>query len=189
TKFGAASEIPVKFIEKNVSLRGKFHHVTENGIGVEHIPISVPVISRLVRQRPSNALLLIRLAGVELTEEGKTWLKHQLEPSEFLWFKLIGRQNDILDCLVSVNRGGVFSMSLNEEILRQGLGRTVPIDSLAHQYRLHWKVHRRLLRAEGKAEKKGKGLWKQQNLRERISAYLNDYKMLRLWKKLLKRIW
>lgn len=48
TKFQTASEIPARFIEKNVSLRGKVHSITERGLEVEHVPIYLPVLSPLL---------------------------------------------------------------------------------------------------------------------------------------------
>lgn len=48
TKFQAASEIPARFIERNVSLRGKVHSIAEKGLEVEHVPIYLPVLSPLL---------------------------------------------------------------------------------------------------------------------------------------------
>lgn len=48
TKFGSSSEIPARFIERNVSIRGKVRSVTERGLEVEHIPIHVPLLSPLL---------------------------------------------------------------------------------------------------------------------------------------------
>ncbi|MGH0140293.1 UNVERIFIED_CONTAM: hypothetical protein FKN15_046074 [Acipenser sinensis] len=50
SKFGSALEIPAQFIEKNVRLSGRVHCVTEKALEVEYVPISVPVISSLLRQ-------------------------------------------------------------------------------------------------------------------------------------------
>ncbi|MED6232862.1 hypothetical protein ATANTOWER_003463 [Ataeniobius toweri] len=54
TKFQGASEIPLRFIERNVSLRGKVHSITERGIEVEHVPIYLPVISPLLSRHRGN---------------------------------------------------------------------------------------------------------------------------------------
>lgn len=54
TRFQAASEIPARFIERNVSLRGKVHSVTERGLEVEHVPIHLPVLSRLLSKHKGN---------------------------------------------------------------------------------------------------------------------------------------
>uniref|UniRef100_A0A8C6YRV3 Chromosome 3 open reading frame 33 n=1 Tax=Nothoprocta perdicaria TaxID=30464 RepID=A0A8C6YRV3_NOTPE len=158
--FTSALDIPVEFVEKNVKLRGKIRHVTETGLEVEHVPISVPFLAAL--QRKCN-LLLVRLAGVELTPGAVVWLQEELKPSQMIWFQLLGRQDLALECLVLVNKGRFLSTCLNEEILRQGLGRTARIEGLRHDSRLYWKLHKRLLRAELKAAKKNKGIWKEES--------------------------
>ncbi|AWO98855.1 putative protein C3orf33 -like isoform 4 [Scophthalmus maximus] len=106
TKFQAASEIPARFIERNVSLRGKVHSITEKGLEVEHVPIYLPVLSPLLSKHKvvSTSFLLVRLAGVELTPEGRVWLQNNLAPAQTVWLKLISRQDDTLQCLVSQSR-------------------------------------------------------------------------------------
>lgn len=59
--------------------------------------------------------LQVRLAGVELTAEGRDWLRRQLEPAETpptVWLKLIRREGDTLHCLVS--KGRVRELALNQ---------------------------------------------------------------------------
>ena len=53
---------------------------------------------------PDVSPLLVRLAGVELTPEGKMWLQENLAPAETVWLKLISREEDTLHCLVSHGR-------------------------------------------------------------------------------------
>lgn len=50
TKFTTAMEIPVEFIEKNVKLRGRLHRISEQGLEIEHVPITLPIISSLQRR-------------------------------------------------------------------------------------------------------------------------------------------
>ncbi|XP_009701976.1 PREDICTED: protein C3orf33 homolog, partial [Cariama cristata] len=172
TKFTSALDIPVEFVEKNVKLRGKLHHVTEKGLEVEHIPISIPFLTSI--QRKSKGLLLVRLAGVELAPRGMAWLQQELKPKQMIWFQLLGREDLALECLVLVNKGRFLSVCLNEEILRQGLGRTARIEGLHHDSRLYWKLHKRLLRAELRALKKNKGIWKEESYSERIRGHIRD---------------
>lgn len=54
TKFQSVSEIPSRFIERNVSLRGKVHSITERGIKVEHVPIYLPILSPLLSKHKGN---------------------------------------------------------------------------------------------------------------------------------------
>uniref|UniRef100_A0A3B5LTL6 TNase-like domain-containing protein n=1 Tax=Xiphophorus couchianus TaxID=32473 RepID=A0A3B5LTL6_9TELE len=179
TKFQAASEIPVRFIEGNVSLRGKVRSITERGIEVEHVPIYLPIISPHKQDDyASTSPLLVRLAGVELTPEGKTWLQKNLVPPQTVWLKLISREDNMLHCLV---------YCMNEELLRLGLARSAPIAGLPPGSPLYWRLHKRLHRAEVKAEKKGRGLWKKEGLWERASKALKDNPLLRLMGRIFRR--
>lgn len=45
SKFTKGIDIPVEFIEKNVKLRGRVLQITERGLEVEHVPITIPFIS------------------------------------------------------------------------------------------------------------------------------------------------
>ncbi|XP_030008371.1 protein C3orf33 homolog isoform X2 [Sphaeramia orbicularis] len=189
TKFQAASEIPARFIEKNVSLRGKVHSITDKGLEVEHIPIHLPVISPLLTKHSGvcSSPLLVHLVGVEMTPEGKEWLQKNLLPAQTVWLKLISREDDILHCLVSQSRGLLWSCCINENILRLGLARTTPITGVQPDSRLYWQLHRRLHRAEVKAERKGLGLWKEDSLWERASKSIRDNALVRLMRRLFKR--
>uniref|UniRef100_A0A8C3DSG6 Uncharacterized protein n=2 Tax=Corvus moneduloides TaxID=1196302 RepID=A0A8C3DSG6_CORMO len=178
TKFTSPLDIPVEFVEKNVKLRGKLHHITEKGLEVEHIPISIPFITAIQRKWQPEGLLLIRLAGVELAPGSTAWLQRELLPKQPLWFQLLGRDSSALECLVLVHKGGLLSVCLNEELLSQGLGRAARIEGLPHHSRLYWKLHKRLLRAELKAVKKNKGIWKDQSYSERIQERISSNKFL-----------
>ncbi|XP_039613391.1 protein C3orf33 homolog isoform X3 [Polypterus senegalus] len=103
TKFYSTLDIPKSFIQQNVKLRGKVHHVTDQGLAVEHLPITIPFISSILRKRQQDALLTVKLAGVELTEDGKAWLKQNLAPAQVVWFRLLGKENSAVDCLVLAN--------------------------------------------------------------------------------------
>lgn len=48
--------------------------------------------------------MLVHLAGVELTPEGREWLQKNLAPAQTVWLKLISREDDKLHCLVSQSR-------------------------------------------------------------------------------------
>ncbi|XP_034024779.1 protein C3orf33 homolog isoform X2 [Thalassophryne amazonica] len=187
TRFHAVSEIPVRFIERNVSLRGKVHVVTEKGLKVEHVPIYLPVISPLLSKHKGASPLTVHLAGVELTPDGRTWLQKNLTPAQIVWFKLISREDDTLHCLVSYSRGSMWSCCVNEEVLKLGLARTAPISGVLPGSRLYWRLHKQLHRAEFRAEKKGRGLWKEDSLWERTVKAVRDNMLLRLLRRLFKR--
>ncbi|KAM8922224.1 protein C3orf33 homolog isoform 2-T2 [Lycaon pictus] len=104
SKFTSSSDIPVEFIRKNVKLRGRLRRITEDGLEIEHIPITLPIISSW-KKEPCG-VLLVKLAGVELTETGKLWLQEELKPSQLLWFQLLGKENSALFCYLLVNKVG-----------------------------------------------------------------------------------
>ncbi|XP_054432754.1 protein C3orf33 homolog isoform X2 [Pteronotus mesoamericanus] len=188
SKFTSSSDIPVEFIRKNVKLRGRIHRITEDGLEIEHIPITLPLISSWRRKEPCG-VLLVKLAGVELAETGKVWLQKELKPSQLLWFQLLGKENSALFCYLLVNKGRFFTVSLNEEILRRGLGKTVLVKGLNYDSKIFWKIHRNLLKAELRALKKGEGIWKEESEKE---SYLEKFKdsWKEVWKEdsYLKRI-
>uniref|UniRef100_A0A4W5LA53 TNase-like domain-containing protein n=1 Tax=Hucho hucho TaxID=62062 RepID=A0A4W5LA53_9TELE len=187
TRFGVASEIPARFIEKNVSLRGRVQTITEIGLEVEHIPIYIPVLSPLLAKGGGGVFTLaVHLAGVELTPEGRVWLEQHLSPAQTVWLKLVSREEETLHCLVSVSRGSLRSLCLNEEVLRLGLARTVPVSGLHPQSHLYLRLHQRLLRAEVKAERKGRGMWKEDSLWERTSQAVRDNSLVRLIRRIFK---
>lgn len=187
TKFGTVAEIPERFIEKNVSLRGRVHSITEKGLEVEHVPIHVPVISSLLRKGACASPLAVRLAGVEVTPEARLWMERHLGPAQPVWLRLISREAETLDCFVSLSKGSVWSQCVNEELLKLGLARTVPIAGLPPRSRLHWRLHKRLLAAEVKAERKRRGLWKEDSLWEKTSQAVSDNRVVRLLRRLFKR--
>uniref|UniRef100_A0A672MVI4 Chromosome 3 open reading frame 33 n=1 Tax=Sinocyclocheilus grahami TaxID=75366 RepID=A0A672MVI4_SINGR len=164
TKFGTAADIPTRFIERNISIRGRLSNITEKGLEVEHIPIYVPLLSH------SLTLLDVRLAGVELTAEGQDWIGQQLKPAETVWLRLIVRQNETLHSLVALS-----NTCVNEEISRHGLTRTSPFVGLDPHSRIYWRLYKRFLRAESRAEKNGKGLWKEESRWERVLEWKKIY--------------
>uniref|UniRef100_A0A8D0AKY0 TNase-like domain-containing protein n=1 Tax=Sander lucioperca TaxID=283035 RepID=A0A8D0AKY0_SANLU len=184
TKFQAASEIPARFIERNISLRGKVHSVTERGLEVEHVPIYLPVLSPLLSKHKGvcTSLMLVHLAGVELTPEGRVWLQKNLAPAQTVWLKLISREDDILFFITVY-----LIYCLSEKVLMLGLARTAPLVGVLPDSRLYWRLHKRLHRAEVKAERKGRGLWKQDSLWERASEAVMDNPLFRLMRRIFRR--
>ncbi|XP_068939539.1 protein C3orf33 homolog [Petaurus breviceps papuanus] len=171
SKFVSPSDIPVEFIKNHVKLRGRLRRITAKGLELEHVPINIPIISSWRRQ--PYGFLLIKLAGVELTEAGHLWLKKELQPFQVLWFQLLARDNSTLICHLLVNRGFYFTVSLNEEILRRGLGKTVLIKGLDHNSKIYWAIHRNLLKAELQAIRRGEGIWKEDTEK---SSYIEKFK-------------
>lgn len=88
-----------------------------------------------------------------------------------------------------LHQGSVWSYCLNDEVLQLGLARTAPIVGLLPDSHLYWRLHKRLHRAEVRAEKKGRGLWKQPGLWERLSEAVSDSAFFQLMSRTFKRTW
>lgn len=87
------------------------------------------------------------------------------------------------------HQGSMWSYCLNEEVLKLGLARTAPIVGLLPDSRLYWRLHKRLHRAEVRAERKGRGLWKQDSLLEKAWKAVSDSTLVTLMKRIFKRTW
>lgn len=83
TRFRAPSEIPSRFIERNVSLRGRVRSITDRGVEVEHVPVYLPVLSPLLSKfKGINGFLLqtqkqASSSDVLLCCYDFNWLLHQ----------------------------------------------------------------------------------------------------------------
>ncbi|TNN01728.1 hypothetical protein fugu_011110 [Takifugu bimaculatus] len=190
TRFRAASEIPARFIERNVSLRGRVRSVSDRGVEVEHVPIYLPVLSPLLSKVKGvdSSSILVHLAGVELTPEGRVWLQENLAPAQTVWLKLISREDDMLHCLVRRSQqGSVWGRCVNEELLWLGLARTAPVVGVRTDSRIYWHLHKRLHRAEVKAERKGRGLWQRDSTWERVSRAILDSSVIRMMRRIFQK--
>ncbi|XP_069583561.1 protein C3orf33 homolog isoform X2 [Ranitomeya imitator] len=128
TKFTSAKEIPEEFIKKNVKLRGKVIRVNGETIEIDHVPISLPILRSVQQRWHGQGSLLVRLAGVELTQNGKVWLQDNLQPSQVLWFQLLNRQDSMLDCFVFINRKFFTTCMINTKSLH--MNSTVDLEEL-----------------------------------------------------------
>uniref|UniRef100_A0A674N721 Chromosome 3 open reading frame 33 n=1 Tax=Takifugu rubripes TaxID=31033 RepID=A0A674N721_TAKRU len=189
TRFRAASEIPARFIERNVSLRGRVRSVSDRGVEVEHVPVYLPVLSPLLSKVKGvdSSSILVHLAGVELTPEGRVWLQENLAPAQTVWLKLISREDDMLHCLVRRSQGSVWGRCVNEELLWLGLARTTPVVGVRTDSRIYWHLHKRLHRAEVKAERKGRGLWQRDSTWERVSRAILDSSVIRMMRRIFQK--
>lgn len=90
-------------------------------------------------------------------------------------------------------QGFLFNTCINEEILLLGLGRTAPLHGLDPHSRLYWRLHARLLKCELRAERKGRGIWKRESLREKVAQAVRSNTtitaMKRIMKWVLRRTW
>uniref|UniRef100_A0A8C1GM28 Chromosome 3 open reading frame 33 n=1 Tax=Cyprinus carpio TaxID=7962 RepID=A0A8C1GM28_CYPCA len=153
TKFGSATDIPAQFIERNISIRRRLRNITEKGLEVEHIPI----------YEPHNPCLqsLMKTPLIKCLFSRPAHLFHSCHRDYSLFFQ-----------------GSVFNTCVNEELLRHGLASTSPFVGLDPQSWIYWHLYKRFLRAESRAEKKGKGLWMEESHCERAAGHLMKYSLI-----------
>ncbi|XP_018412529.1 PREDICTED: protein C3orf33 homolog [Nanorana parkeri] len=188
TKFTNAKHIPDNFIKRSVKLRGKVISVKEHTIEIEHIPIRVPILTSLLKKWHGHGILLVRLAGVELTPSGQHWLLTNLQPSQRLWFQLLNREDSMLDCFIFINRGGFFNECLNVVLLKEGLGRAAHISSKHAEPGHHWTFYKRLLQAEVRAQRARKGIWEQESQLDVLKNKIFTHSIFQKTKQLLNSL-
>lgn len=76
---------------------------------------------------------------------------------------------------------------MNEELLGLGLARTAPVAGIRPDARIYWRLHKRLHRAEVKAERKGRGLWQRDSVWERVSRAFRDSSFIRLMRRIFQK--
>lgn len=132
-------------------------------------------------------LLIMKLKNLQNLIRSFHW-SHDCSLMYMCWFffSLLSRAISPLSYL---HQGSLWSHCLNEEVLQLGLARTAPIVGLMPDSYLYWRLHKRLHRAEVRAERKGRGLWKQPSLWERVSEAVSDSAFFQLMRRTFKRTW
>ncbi|XP_078620815.1 protein C3orf33-like [Branchiostoma floridae x Branchiostoma japonicum] len=177
SKFYTVADIPPHFIQKNIRLQGKVIKVTDQHLQVEHIPILYLKIPYLMKKQEGT--IGVHLAGVKFEEGAVEWLKENVH-SQAVFFKMLQINScQELDCVVTTRRPGwrglFSSMCLNEELIRQGLGKVAPIEGM-QVGTTYVKLTKMLLRAELVAERKRRGVWTEPTVLERYRARYDNAK-------------
>jgi len=126
--------------------------------------------------------LNITIAGIELSEPGKTWLRQQLiwRP---IWFTLIRRLNEDDIQADIITKKGRFSRkySVNKELIRRGLGRVPLLDDSTHDFALktnaaYSRLIHELVISEKYADRRGVGMWRRRTALEALLSYPSQIK-------------
>ncbi|XP_042239062.1 uncharacterized protein LOC121877388 [Homarus americanus] len=120
---------------------------------VEHAPV-IPL-----QWQKSDNLLPLQLADVEVTGAGVAHVRAHLLRRR-TWFTLISHNTDDNTLVSLVKPAKLFSRSINEQLVREGLALTAPMDLELHHDPCYIKHYKRLLQAQEYAEKKQLGMWK-----------------------------
>ncbi|XP_074655890.1 protein C3orf33 homolog isoform X2 [Tubulanus polymorphus] len=176
-QFAHATEIPARFIQRNVRLRGTVHSISADGIlQVKHIPIAT--LKWLKYFKPAKTgLLPVKLAAVNLTESAYPWI-HDTLTSKHIWFRLIHRPDsaETVHCIVTTDKSFWSAIKVNENLVRNGLANVHDVSEYPNENKLVLRFIDKLHKAESYAKRKGKGVWKRPSLKERVSERISDYK-------------
>uniref|UniRef100_UPI00358EEC0A protein C3orf33 homolog isoform X2 n=1 Tax=Myxine glutinosa TaxID=7769 RepID=UPI00358EEC0A len=165
--FRHATDVPAGFVRGGVRLRGRVCSASEGNLILEHLPI-ISFRKRTGQLTNGEEGLHVRLAGVDLTHDGKVWLESQLHPGDLVWFRLYERQGETLHCSVTRPKGWLFRKCLNEEVLERGFARVTSLPGSSSRRINIWRLYRNLLRAELRAQRRRQGLWARPDVWGRI---------------------
>ena len=187
TQFQHGRDIPEEFIRKGVRLRGRLSTVEEDGsLRVCHQPLArLPRLFTLGRQTYPG-LLTLRLAGVEVSGAGTSFLRQNLGSEyagngKILSFSLIHRspkeERDAVYAEVTSKLGTFpwWSYNINQELVRRGLARVpstaVPEHvTLLRQSPAYSRLVNQLLISERIADRRGVGMWQRDTWVEGMQA-------------------
>jgi len=190
SKFEHARQIPEEFFRKHIQLRGKVAYMTADGrLRVSHSPIFRSPFAWIRRRKEPDAApddeggkLSLTVAGVDITEQGKTWLRQQLlwRP---VWFTLIRRLNEDDIQVEVLTKKGRFSRkySINRELIRRGLACVPTLDDYTHDFALktnaeYSRLINELIISEKYADRRGVGMWRRRTVLEALLSYPSQIK-------------
>jgi len=191
SKFEHARQIPDEFFRKHMQLRGKVAYLTGDGrLRVIHTPIFRSPLSWIIRRKEptvgdidfDGGKLSLTVAGVDLTEPGKTWLRQQLlwRP---IWFTLIRRLNEDDIQVEILTKKGRFSRkySINRELVRRGLACIPTMDDQTHDFSVktnaeYSRLINELVISEKYADRRGVGMWRRRTALEALLSYPSQIK-------------
>jgi len=189
SKFEHARQIPNEFFQKHFQLRGKVAYVTEDArLRVVHTPILRPISNWIFRRKEpaigedDGGKLSLVVAGVEINEPGKAFLRQQLVFRP-IWFTLIRRLNeDDIQVEVIAKKGRVRGkFSVNRELVRRGMARVPTLDDYTHDLALktnaeYSRLINELVISEKYADRRGVGMWRRRTALEALLSYPSQIK-------------
>lgn len=172
-------EIPDAFIRKEMQLKGVIRQVDANGVfRVEHKPV-IGLPSFLRPKRNTSELLRLRLAGVDVSPAGVTYLNKDLKLKDrkifFQPIKASAADPDSFDCDLIVKKSIIGLTNLNIDLVRKGYAKVYTLDSKPHydalqQNSAYSRLVTKLLTSEKIAESRGVGVWDQSKWVEKVES-------------------
>ncbi|CAD5217120.1 unnamed protein product [Bursaphelenchus xylophilus] len=179
TSLRNVNEIPEAFIRKEMQLKGFIRQVDSNGVfKVEHQPvIGLP---RFLRPKKQNQdLLRLRLAALDVSPAGVTYLNKDLKLKDrkvfFQPIKPSAGDPNSFDCDVTVKKNILGLTNLNVDLVRKGYARVYTLDHKTHYDALqsnsaYSRLVTKLLTSEKVAESRGVGVWNQAGWVEKVES-------------------
>lgn len=168
TKFQHACEIPDSYVLHNYRLHGHVMEVTPSGcLTVDHTPI-MQLTSLLPQPKSHSGQLHIQIAGLDITPLGCDWLQSHCV-GKHVWFTLMERRGDVLDCHVKLRKRSMWYISINKELVKQGFCAVRHFDKLP-QSANYERLLIDLIALESKASRKSLGIWEDKSHRGRFRS-------------------
>ena len=106
----------------------------------------------------SERVLSVSLAAIEPNISGVYWLKLKVE-NKIIWFKIINRIENQINCIVSEEKKLLFKKSLNSELVERGLAVVKPYDKQFDGNKSYKNLYKNLILSQTKAQKRNCGVW------------------------------
>ncbi|CAD5212850.1 unnamed protein product [Bursaphelenchus okinawaensis] len=173
------SEIPDAFIRKEMQLKGIIRQVDTNGVfRIEHQPvIGLPRFLRA--KRPNQELLILRLAGLDVSPAGVAYINKDLKLKDrkvfFQPIKATASDPNSFDCDLTVKKSFIGLTNLNVDLVRKGYAKVYTLDQKQHYDALqtssaYSRLVTKLLMSEKVAESRGVGVWNQSGWVEKVES-------------------
>ncbi|XP_071145248.1 protein C3orf33 homolog [Mytilus edulis] len=176
TFFRHGKDIPKRFISKGVKLQGRVKEIDLDGIVyVQHIPILDLRLPWL--KKPRTELLPMTLAFVDLTPNCKKWLEQNLLDTH-IWFKVFRREKDKdqLQAALFYQKFLVWRTCINEKLIKEGVCKVSNLSDEEMKMLTEKQVEllHRMVALERTADKRGRGIWKEEKppFKESVKAML-----------------
>lgn len=123
------------------------------------------------------------MAAINPTISGVYWLKLNVE-NKIVWFKILWRNENEINCIVSEEKKILFGNNLNVELVSRGLASVRPYDQSCNRIDSYNKLYKNLIKSETKAKKNNCGLWfeptKWHLFNNKMQIYLQSIKRMKL---------
>uniref|UniRef100_A0A0N5BRA5 Protein C3orf33 homolog n=1 Tax=Strongyloides papillosus TaxID=174720 RepID=A0A0N5BRA5_STREA len=176
-RFKHVTDIPQKFIQQEVQLKGIVKEVTPFGtIKVEHQPLyKVPFITPTKKVSPLN----LKLAGVELSEDGLKYMVDELKMKgkkvNFTVIQKTPGNSDSVDVELTFKKNMLGTVNMNQDFVRKGFAKIPSPNDEKHVASLesvpsYSRLVNKLLMSEKVADKRGVGMWEKESWVESVKS-------------------